>query len=233
MIQKELEEQIIDIAKQLCDAIKNNASGRIEGLLESGAQPHMRIDYEEYLTPWHWVYSCTDYDTIHILLNAKKINLNFVLDEMKSETVIFGAVLNGRKDIVELLVSYGAELNITNAEGFTPLYTAASKHNSFNILKNLIELGADISLHAEGTPDIISYLEAIDTEHLEVFYSAILNAMESLEENNQIQLLRENLDRLHELSQHHTIPAETLEEIAAFRVRLKKYDEKNWLQSKY
>jgi hypothetical protein len=205
---------LIENAKELCKVIQTMNSAEVRHLVQDEhVNPFTRVDYDEFFTPWYWVYCCKNYDIIDILLK-NGADPNYRIEEQDGETVIFGAILNGREDIIELLVKYKADPNITNANGLTPLYLAVDMHDSFNLVKKLIELGADISVCNANNQDLVSYLREKNPENIETFYEATLTAFESLQENQDTELLRDNLIRFYELSKNHAMSLEVSNKIA-------------------
>lgn len=61
-----------------------------------------------------------------------------------NQTPIFDAVINNRTDIVDLLTSYGANLDAKNKEGNTPLMIACQNSQRQESLLRLLNYGADI-----------------------------------------------------------------------------------------
>ena len=59
-------------------------------------------------------------------------------------TVLHHAVKNGKKEIIELLISNGADINSKDNNGYTPLHYA-TWNNDCSTLKLLISHGADVN----------------------------------------------------------------------------------------
>lgn len=62
--------------------------------------------------------------------------------------LLYGAVRHGRKDVAELLVARGADINAKDKEGHTPLYIAV--HHDYKVAELLIDKGADGNIKTES-----------------------------------------------------------------------------------
>ena len=69
---------------------------------------------------------------------------------------------------IDLLVSYGADINARDADGYTPLHTAAC-HGKLEALKKLVELNADLSLLTNDGLDALQLANLNDEEEMEVY----------------------------------------------------------------
>lgn len=76
------------------------------------------------------------------LLNRKQ-NPNEYFYADKNGTVLQYAAARGEQEIVDMLLSAGADPNIQDAEGYTPIWVAK---NDPDIVRALIKAGADTSL---------------------------------------------------------------------------------------
>src|SRR5262245_13053793 len=89
------------------------------------------------------------------------------------ETAIFGAAAWGRSDVVRLLISKGAEVNLTEPlRAYSPLHWAAS-HGNVETIRVLVEAGADPTLadrlgklpvdvaHEAGKGAHVAYLKTV------------------------------------------------------------------------
>jgi uncharacterized protein len=68
-------------------------------------------------------------------------------------TCLIEACETGRENVVAALLSKGANLNLTNVNGFSALHLAVDK-GFLTIVKMLVEAGADLSIQddADETP---------------------------------------------------------------------------------
>ena len=79
------------------------------------------------------------------LLNSKgKLNVNVEVDS-NGNTPLHRAVLFGQKEIVELLIQKGADVNKENNYKSTPLHVAARWNSQKEIVELLIKAGADVN----------------------------------------------------------------------------------------
>ena len=69
---------------------------------------------------------------------------------------------------IDLLVSYGADINARDADGYTPLHTAAC-HGKLEAVKKLVELNADLSLLTNDGLDALQLANLNDEEEMEVY----------------------------------------------------------------
>ncbi|KAK2726653.1 hypothetical protein QYM36_007474 [Artemia franciscana] len=95
----------------------------IELLVKVGANPKYRFQVPTYETE----------------LNQKKF---FILKQVWGQTPLHVAVRNGRVDLCDLLILYGAEVDGINLNKETPLFTSIKANNS-EMVKCLLENGAN------------------------------------------------------------------------------------------
>jgi ankyrin repeat protein len=69
-------------------------------------------------------------------------------------SVLHAAVSSGRKEVVQLILDAGANVNATNDLGETPLHLAAKEDERVSIVELLLQRGADVSARRlfEETP---------------------------------------------------------------------------------
>lgn len=90
------------------------------------------------------------------LVELNKINSNSLLDEQEQQTLLHQAIqplseLHGSQnqiDIVDYLLKNGADVNVKNRDGFSPLHVALEYHSLSRIALILI---------TKGNPEIDSY----------------------------------------------------------------------------
>jgi len=75
------------------------------------------------------------------------------------ETILFGAVAQGRPEIVEYLISKGADVKHENNFHMAPLHLACRRNVSFEVIRLLVENGADVNAASkyQGRPLDIAY----------------------------------------------------------------------------
>lgn len=74
----------------------------------------------------------------------------------------------GQSEIVNILIQYGAAVNIQSQNGFTPLYMAAQENHD-QVVKLLLNNGANQSLATEV--DFIHFLKNILNQRIEICFS--------------------------------------------------------------
>lgn len=67
---------------------------------------------------------------------------------MNRKLIIFFVFTAGQTEIVNILIQYGAAVNIQSQNGFTPLYMAAQENHD-HVVKLLLHNGANQSLATE------------------------------------------------------------------------------------
>ncbi len=131
---------------ELCDAIREDDLPRVKALLKEKVNPQARIDYEDFQTPWDWVYASDNCSIVRSLLKAGA-DPNLPLDYYLGRTAIFGQVLFQNESIIRLLIANGADINFVDTLGLTPLYFLIRVGEVFlDIMPTLLELGAKITI---------------------------------------------------------------------------------------
>ena len=69
--------------------------------------------------------------------------------DTQSPTVLHVASKSASLEIVDLLVKHKADINASDADGFTPLHSAAI-HGNIQVVKKLVETNADVNLKVDG-----------------------------------------------------------------------------------
>ncbi|EAY03872.1 ankyrin repeat protein, putative [Trichomonas vaginalis G3] len=97
-----------------------------------------------------------------VLISMKKKNKN-------GETAFYTAARNNRKEIAELLISHGADINEKkNKNGETAFYTAA-RNNRKEIAELLISHGADINEKNKNGKTALYIADLLDHEEIVEF----------------------------------------------------------------
>ena len=147
----------LDIMKRLTDVIKDDM------LAELLAKPNVRGN-----TPLHCAF-----DTLlegetkssktvtkavqHLVSLHKKHNISIDLQDKERATALFLASKYSVSESVKLLIEAGADVNIANSWGDTPL-TAASAAPSVPIMKALLQAGADPSATLERSKETAMHI---------------------------------------------------------------------------
>jgi ankyrin repeat protein len=91
-----------------------------------------------------------------LTLASRSFKTEWLLVSGKS-SALHKACLDGNVDIVRMLLEKGSPLDGRDDQGFTPLLAAASQRH-FEIVKMLLELGANPSLSNESQSSLLHYL---------------------------------------------------------------------------
>ncbi|MSR28052.1 MAG: DUF1573 domain-containing protein [Phycisphaerales bacterium] len=94
------------------------------------------------LTPLIWAAGIGKPETVAVIL-AKKPDLN-VKDGVTGDTALMRAVRSGKPDSVRLLIVAGADVNMANKQGYTPVQLAALSGTTEKV-QMLIDAQADLS----------------------------------------------------------------------------------------
>ena len=204
----------MEVSKRLCEAIQRENLEGVKKYLKEGADPLMRIDYETYFTPWNWLYSCQDIAITSLVLEKGKKAVNYQIPELCDVTLIFGAVLFQDPAKILLLIREGADINMINENGYTPLYyTIEQSKECRDLIPLLIELGADITI---GCKKIKEFDQ--ESEGMKDFYSHIMKLLEGLEAKNDSRRLKIHTDRLLKIQKKtNQLPQDLLEKIEEIR----------------
>ncbi|KAA8625741.1 Ankyrin repeat and protein kinase domain containing protein 1 [Pyrenophora tritici-repentis] len=100
---------------------------------------------EQKRTPLHWAASTGKRELCEMLLRRPRLpraNVNAI--EVRQKTALHLAVAHGRDDIIEVLLSNGADIMAKSDGSWTPLHNACEQ-GSVKVLKVLLGAGADIN----------------------------------------------------------------------------------------
>jgi len=108
-------------------------------LLEAGADPDIADDSGE--TPLHVAAHVGNYEAVKLFLNYR-VSLE-LKDEYFGRTPLHWAAMGWHADIVWLLLLRGADPNVQDGIGHTPLHLAVKTKPCVDVAKILLEAGAD------------------------------------------------------------------------------------------
>jgi hypothetical protein len=95
------------------------------------------------------------------------VDINGVLDERAGPSLLTTAALYHRLGMIDLLLENGADVNIQNGDGYTPLMLAARK-GDLDTVEKLSSAGADLTVEsADGHDALIS---AKESGHRDIAY---------------------------------------------------------------
>lgn len=149
-----------------------------ELLVRSGA------DVNELLGP-HPLYDEKS-TVLHVLLqktpsssNERLIGLvtdhgaNLQAQDSKGQSVLHNAVLMGRVQLTELFLKKGADVNVANNNGETPLLTAANTSRADELLPLLMRHGADLTVSNRIGMNALHQLSCASVEYVDLARSLI------------------------------------------------------------
>jgi ankyrin repeat protein len=147
-----LQEHVADINHKNNDglsaltvAIRRNKPDAVQFLIENGADIFLKDGKENSLAV-HLVESFNPKKNQEFQQNLNfltEAGLNMTGNQGNGNTVYHHAVLKNSIQLLELLESYNISINSKNKEGNTALHLAAMKAKDTNVMKYLVEKGAD------------------------------------------------------------------------------------------
>ncbi|WP_410542503.1 ankyrin repeat domain-containing protein [Wolbachia endosymbiont of Tetranychus urticae] len=117
---------------------KNNNVNRVIKLTEYGAS----IDSNDHKQLDDAIWEGNIEMVKHLVDN--KVNLNAIDDH--GNTLLHSAAQKNDVEILKVLIKGGADVNIRNIAGDTPLFETCSRHGDITVAKYLINVGADLNL---------------------------------------------------------------------------------------
>jgi ankyrin repeat protein len=100
-----------------------------------------------YGKPINWAAGSSNIEAIQILLE-NKVNPNGDLTCPAPAPLIL-AIDFGNKEMYDLLVSHGADINVKDPHGYSTLHVAAEK-GDLEIVKDLVEKGVEVEYEVQG-----------------------------------------------------------------------------------
>ena len=164
---------------ELCAAIEKGEKLKVKLLLAKGA-----LANEFWGEPLFTAMLSGDLDMVEILLSAgaHPDGLPYWIGEDDCTTSLYYAAENGMTEMVQLLLSKGADVNTRNYAGWTPIICNAIGDNP-EMIELLISKGADVnaSTHEDGMTALMFAAEESPVEIAELLISkgAQVNAKDS------------------------------------------------------
>jgi ankyrin repeat protein len=91
---------------------------------------------------------------------SDNVSANIVSDE--GATPLMYAALQGRLDLVQLLVGYGADVNAQDRQSKWTALMQAVFHGKVDVAKYLLSVGADVTLQAENSCTAVDLVYLVD-----------------------------------------------------------------------
>ncbi|KAK2163779.1 hypothetical protein LSH36_74g05022 [Paralvinella palmiformis] len=137
------------IIRELHDAVERKDVTRLRHLLPSDGDAAKRlcsIELKPYGNLLHHAAGIGDLDTVKVILDTGiDVNGRHVdSDVTQAQTALHIAALAGRCDVIDALLSRGADADAHESEGLTPLHCACSG-NDVQSVRSLIDAGAQVN----------------------------------------------------------------------------------------
>lgn len=137
---------VSDRLTALMDAAKEGSKGIVKMLIAAGANVNDQKFGRSAL--WHELHSHVDNKKLAAKLALILIKAGADVNEKsKDNSILTEAIGYGHKEVVRLLLDAGANVNVQDSIGFTPLMEAAQQGDK-EIVKMLIDAGADVEAKA-------------------------------------------------------------------------------------
>ncbi len=146
------------------EILKRNAKGNFGPIVEleiakliiAGADPNINLVLDnptEIISPLVLIAKTGMFTNLIKLLVTYGANIDF--QDENGETALMHAAKIGEKEIVNILISLKADVNILDNQGFTALTNTLVCNNNLDIANILISHGADTNIVKEGFPSTL------------------------------------------------------------------------------
>ncbi len=180
---------IAEVDKQLRHALETGDYKEAKKAIENGANLDMEYDWGG--TPLVKA-SYLDPKFTKLLLDSKV--KAFVNQKTKDgSTALHSAASSDNVDNIKLLISAGADVNIQNNEGYTPLlYYFSNVHCRFklDVIKLFLDHGADLTLKSKFNRAPIDYI-AISADEYRPFDADVLKLFQEYQEKRRKKVQEE------------------------------------------
>ena len=135
-----------DLNDDLLLSVRLSQLKQFQQLLSKGADPNYRDENgDPQYRPVVMEQAAVNKNSMYLQLCLERGANPDALDSYKSSPVIFQAVKHSQLENVKLLVKHGANLNVQNKSGNTPLHTAIAVKN-YDIAHFLVLNGASLKV---------------------------------------------------------------------------------------
>ncbi|GBP59257.1 Transient receptor potential channel pyrexia [Eumeta japonica] len=160
----------------------------IELLLSEGAKANT-VNYKGF-TALHLAARCSSTECVEALLRDGNANPN--AEDFDKRTPLHAAICNSERacDIIDLLVTWGAQVNKKDEYGYSPLHIAALDGLS-NCVETLIFLGADVTSKSKRGHTALSVIARKTPKSLAILRHNLdsgISLTRSFEGNEEIQI---------------------------------------------
>lgn len=192
-----------EINKKLCLAIKNENLKDVQDSINKGAQLYTSIDYRKLFMPWSWLYSCNSSPILHCIFSQKNCDVNYPIQELEGQTIIFGAIISCNPEKIKILVENGANINVIDNFNHTPLSFALTFNDDecLNLVPLLLDLGADVSIG--NNP--LKVLEESQPRSLEKFCEYFVEFLDRVKREKTLEDLKLAFSRIQVIVKGHHI----------------------------
>jgi len=118
----------------------------IAGIKKKLENPRFNINQKDYhyQTPLMMACEQQNLEIINILLAHPEIDVNIVSED-RNRTAMIIACIYCNIDIIRVLIAHGADVNVHDFQGDTPLIIACKNGDNINVVRELITHGANIN----------------------------------------------------------------------------------------
>jgi len=127
----------------LYQAVDENNTAIAEYLIDHGA--NVNIEYPQGWTALNQTVNISDSKKMAELLIVRGADING-----GNWPLLRTAIRHNRRDLFDLLIQHGADVNAADKGGWTPLWYAADFHNDTEFLNTLIANGAEVNTKCPG-----------------------------------------------------------------------------------
>ena len=125
-------------------AVMDENAPQVQSLIKAGA----RVDVQDKNgdTSLLWAARLSNLVIAKMLIAAIKAKTDLNIGNKNGDTALHEAMNRENLEIMEALIGAGADVDVANAQGFTPLHWAVAEWiNSLEIAEMLLKEGADVN----------------------------------------------------------------------------------------
>jgi len=180
------------IVETLCEAVKKRNTNQkrvITSLIDAGHDVNAFDKHGD--CPLSLACKNGYFDIVTYLVNEKGAYINVANNE--GHTPLGLAAEHLKRDIVIFLLEQGAHIDILNSNNQTPLIIVCSRSGNYQVAKELVEHGANLTTQDKQNESALSYSMLLNNKNLvDLLRKAIIKQMYEFFQNDS-KLLREML----------------------------------------